>query len=131
MFYESYVKKMKGEKVPDEYIFRIIDKEGNIKWLSIRSITIEWNGKPATLNFSSNITKRLQAETALRESEEKFRGVIEQYNDGIYVLQDDRFVFINPSYTEMIGYKLEEISGKDFDFNTLIAEEGLMVLEER
>ncbi|MCH7764722.1 MAG: PAS domain S-box protein, partial [Candidatus Marinimicrobia bacterium] len=78
-----------------------------------------------------DITERKQAEDALQRSEKKFRGVIEQSNDGIYVLQEDRFVFINPRYTEITGYKLEEINSKDFDFKTLIAEEGLIVLEER
>jgi len=47
------------------------------------------------------------------------------------VLQDDRFVFINPRYTDITGYKLEEISGEDFDFRIMLSENGLKVLNER
>ena len=80
---------------------------------------------------AQDITERKLAEQTLRESEEKFRGVIEQSNDGLYVLQEDRFVFINPRYTEITGFELDEISAEDFDFKELITEEGLKVLEER
>ncbi|MCH7731279.1 MAG: PAS domain S-box protein [Candidatus Marinimicrobia bacterium] len=83
------------------------------------------------MGVSRDISEQKAAVQALRESEEKFRGVIEQSNDGIYVLQGDRFVFINPRFTEITGYELEEISGEDFDFMKLVAEEGLKVLEER
>ncbi|MCH8011170.1 MAG: PAS domain S-box protein [Candidatus Marinimicrobia bacterium] len=83
------------------------------------------------MGVSRDISEQKAAAQALRESEEKFRGVIEQSNDGIYVLQGDRFVFINPRFTEITGYELEEIIGQDFDFMKLVAEEGLKVLEER
>ncbi|MFQ6677501.1 MAG: PAS domain S-box protein, partial [Fidelibacterota bacterium] len=78
-----------------------------------------------------DITERKQAEDALKESEAKFRGVIEESNDGIYVLQDDRFKFINPRFTEITGYELKEISSSNFDFKILFTDKGLEVLEER
>ena len=83
------------------------------------------------MGVSRDISEQKVTEQALRESEEKFRGVIEQSNDGIYVLQNDRFVFVNPRYTEITGYQLEEISGEGFDFREMVAEEGLKVLAER
>jgi len=86
------------------------------------------------LHFSAiirDISERKLAAKALKESEAKFRGVIEQSNDGIYVLQGNRFVFINPRFTEITGYQLDEISAEDFDFRALVAEEGLKVFEER
>jgi len=88
----------------------------------------------AEIYFSAvirDITDRKLAAKALEESEVKFRGVIEQSNDGIYVLQGDRFVFINPRYTELTGYELEEISDKDFNFREMLTENGLKILDER
>ncbi len=73
----------------------------------------------------------MKVEEALQNSELKFRSVIEQSNDGIYVLKGTQFVFINPRFTEITGYKLHEISGDDFDFRQLVAESGKKVLEDR
>lgn len=83
------------------------------------------------MGVSRDITNSKQIEEALKESEKKFRSVIEQSNDGIYVLQNDRFVFINTRFTEIIGYELDEISGADFHFQKLIAEEGMGIFFER
>ncbi|MFQ6678727.1 MAG: PAS domain S-box protein, partial [Fidelibacterota bacterium] len=64
--FDHYFKILEGEKVPDNYDFRIIDKKGELKWLSIRSVLVEWEGKPAVLNFSTDITNRKQAEEELK-----------------------------------------------------------------
>ena len=62
----------RGEPVED-YSFRVITKEGKVLWVELRGVVIEWEGRPATLNFVSNITERKLAEEALQESEEKYR----------------------------------------------------------
>lgn len=56
-----------------------------------------------------------EAEKALRESEEKYRNVVENTNDGICVIQDDSVKFINNSLTEIIGCSKDEIIGKNFE----------------
>lgn len=66
MIIENYLKRIKGEKVPNNYEFRVIDKKGNVKWLSILSVNIEWNDSPATLNFSSDITERKNTEREIK-----------------------------------------------------------------
>jgi PAS domain S-box-containing protein len=126
------------EEEEEEEVFWNVDrtlvaKNGEkIPVLMSGSVMRDETGKiQAAVLVAKDITERKRAEEALRESEEKFRGVIEQSNDGIYVLQGDRFVFINPRFTEITGFKLEEISAEDFDFKELVAEEGLKVLEER
>ena len=113
--------------------FEITGLKGKTRLLESHAVPIrDMKGEVISLlAVTRDITERKQAERALQESEEKFRGVIEQSNDGIYVLQGYRFVFINPRFTEITGFELEEISGKDFDFEKLVAEEGLKVIEER
>ncbi|HDR15267.1 MAG TPA: PAS domain S-box protein [Desulfobacteraceae bacterium] len=61
-----------------------------------------------------DITKRKQAEEALRESEEKYRTLIENANEAIFVAQDGRLVFVNPITALMIGYCPEELSARPF-----------------
>ncbi|MGB9927002.1 MAG: PAS domain S-box protein [Methanosarcina sp.] len=60
-----------------------------------------------------DITERKRAEEALRESETKYRDIVETAQEGIWLIDaDDRTVFINPKISEMLGYSIEEILGQ-------------------
>jgi len=59
---DRYQKRLKGEKVLPLYSFRAIDKQGNTRWFEINAVGIDWGGKPAALNFLSDITERRRAE---------------------------------------------------------------------
>ncbi|MFQ6612312.1 MAG: PAS domain-containing sensor histidine kinase [Fidelibacterota bacterium] len=80
---------------------------------------------------AKNLRTIAASSEALQESEEKFRSVIEQSNDGIYVLQGYRFVFINSRFSELTGYTREDINGADFNFQRLLAPEGMAVIQEQ
>ncbi|MBM3284326.1 MAG: PAS domain S-box protein [Candidatus Aminicenantes bacterium] len=53
-------------------------------------------------------------EKGLRESEEKYRLVVNRASDGIAIIQDDVFRFVNPRLAEMGGYAVEEMIGRPF-----------------
>ena len=54
------------------------------------------------------------AESALLESEEKYRNLVERANDGIVIIQDGIMKYLNPSLAEMGGYTVQEITGTPF-----------------
>jgi two-component system cell cycle sensor histidine kinase/response regulator CckA len=56
-----------------------------------------------------NVTERKIAENALRESEEKYRNVVEGSHVGVYIIQDNLFCFVNNTFCEIHGYSYEEI----------------------
>ena len=56
-----------------------------------------------------DVTERKQAEEALRESEQKFRDLVEKSLVGVYLIQDGRFKYVNPRMAEIVGYSVEEI----------------------
>lgn len=62
---DRHFRRLRGEDVPEKYIFRIIDSQNTVHWVSVTSVRIDWHGSPATLNFFSDITdqKRMEAET--------------------------------------------------------------------
>jgi len=62
MVFNRHVRRIKGEELPHIYPFRIIHKDGNIRWVELNTVLMNWKGKPATLNFLSNITERKLAE---------------------------------------------------------------------
>ncbi|MCX9079733.1 MAG: PAS domain S-box protein, partial [Candidatus Methanoperedens sp.] len=54
---ERYLKRLKGDHLP-HYSCRIIDRDGNVKWIEINAVLIPWMGRPATLTFFNNVTER-------------------------------------------------------------------------
>ena len=63
------------------------------------------------VDFTLDIADRMQAENALRESEEKYSTLVEQSLTGIYIVQDDKIVFANNRFAEIFRYSREELIG--------------------
>ena len=60
-----------GEELPSIYSFRVVDKAGNFRWVEINAVVINWEGRPATLNFLTDITERKKAEEEQQRMEEQ------------------------------------------------------------
>lgn len=121
-----HLKRLEGHGLPSVYPFRIVNKSGNFKWVELKAVLITWEGKPATLNFLSDITERKEGEEALQESEKKFRVLTETAASGIFIHQGEKFVYVNPASEAMTGYSREELLTMDFwhlvhpDFRELV-----------
>ena len=70
---KNYENRVNGEIVDPRYNFRIIKKDGEIKWVEMSGAKIEWMGKPATLNFVNDITDRKKAEELISQGEFKLK----------------------------------------------------------
>ena len=80
----------------------------------------------------SSILSALHAvhqESALRESEEMYRNLVERSNDGVAVLQDELVKFVNHRFEEMSGYSAETLIGTKF--TDYLTPEEIAVLLER
>ena len=65
--------------------------------------------------ISSDITPRKKAEQSLRQSEEKFRNLIEGSIQGVLIHQGGRHVYVNPATAEIYGCSVEEMLEKTVD----------------
>ena len=54
------------------------------------------------------------AEDALREAEEQYRTLVERANDAIIIIQDEKTVYRNPTYENLLGYKVNETTEQSF-----------------
>jgi PAS domain S-box-containing protein len=73
MVLDNYLRRLRGETVPSIYAFRVIDKDGNARWVELGAVKIDWEGKPATLNLATDITERKRAEGEMGLLQEQFR----------------------------------------------------------
>ena len=73
---ERYLRRLKGDMTLSRYAFRLINKDGSIKWVEIDAVLVAWEGKPATLNFLSDITERKKAEKKLGETLSSLRNAL-------------------------------------------------------
>ncbi|MHA2246868.1 MAG: PAS domain S-box protein [Candidatus Hodarchaeales archaeon] len=96
--------------------YRIIDKNGNIRWIyeSIEKFYDEKQEKGGVYGTLQEITERKQAEEALQESEAKYRNLVERANDGIVIIQNEKVKFLNRQAAEMLGYTVEEMLNTSF-----------------
>ncbi len=113
MVAERYVQRLKGEEPPNNYSFRVINKAGQNRWVQMSSVWIDWQGKPATLNFLTDITESKLSEIALKESEARYRLLFDSSNDILVQIDKSmRLTDINYKAEEISGYKNEELVGK-------------------
>jgi len=73
---EYHANKVKEGELAQVYPFRMIHKDGSIRWLENRVAFIQWEKRPAELNSITDITDRRQAEEELRHSIEPFRALV-------------------------------------------------------
>ena len=77
------------------------------------SLIRDLEGKPIGFRgIARDVTERKRAEEALRQSEEKYRAIIENIEDGYFEIDlDGNFTFFNESLCEIHGYPKEELMG--------------------
>ncbi len=108
-------KRLLEEEAPPIYSFRIFTKDGILKWVETNAVKFNWEGKPATLNFFTDITERMKAKNALVEERDRAQGYLDVAGVIIVAINRDQEVtLINEKGCEILGYNQEEILGKNW-----------------
>ncbi|MBA3007418.1 MAG: PAS domain S-box protein [Proteobacteria bacterium] len=85
--------------------------------------------KPYGLCIVRDITARKRTSLALRQSEEKYRALVESTSDWIWEMdQNGNYTYVSPRVETMLGYTPEELLGKS-PFDLMSPEEGQRVAE--
>ncbi len=118
MVVARHYNRMQGIETDSIYSFRIITRSGNVRWVELKVVAIEWQGRPATLNFLSDITERKEAQSARQKLERRLRqaqkmeaigtltgGVAHDFNNILSIIM---------GYTELVQGEVPEgdIAGK-------------------
>ncbi|MGD8982558.1 MAG: PAS domain S-box protein [Desulfobacteraceae bacterium] len=130
IFMQRLSKIFAGEKVPETVEYKIKRKDGKEIWAILNARILHENGMPKGASvIVHDITERKLAEEAVRESEEKYRLLVDNANDGIFIAQDGIIKFPNPKTKEVLGYSEEELSR--VQYLDLIHPEDRALVEER
>jgi PAS domain S-box-containing protein len=102
-----HVRRMRGEEIPHRYTFRIIHKDGNIRWVELNAVLINWKGKPATLNFLSDITEKVRAE----EDSRRLASVVRHSRELVNLANPNgTMVFLNDAGKKLLGISEEDVA---------------------
>ncbi|WP_292547019.1 PAS domain S-box protein [Methanoregula sp.] len=98
-----------GKRGDHEIEFRLMAKNGDWRWIMNRAkiAARDANGKPLRLvGIYKDITGRKQGEVALRESEDKYRHILENLQDAYLRMNRDWVLtMVNPSAARIYGYR--------------------------
>jgi PAS domain S-box-containing protein len=110
-FMERMRKALSGEKVPETVEFRIKGKNGREFWVLLNTKLVYENGHPkGATAVVHDITERKLADEAVRRSEEKYRLLVDNANDGVFIAQNGRIKFPNPKMMQILGYSSDELA---------------------
>lgn len=96
-----------------DFEYRMIAQDGRVVWLrDIVTLVIE-NGVPVTLRgIMVDITHQKKAEESLRASEARYRDLIELSPEGIGILHDGKFVYLNRPAAQILGLEPQQLIGR-------------------
>jgi len=112
--YETFNRVYKTGKPAKLRDYGVIEKDGTVRILETSLSLIKDNkGQPIGFRgLARDITERKQAEEALRDSEEKYRTILERIEEGYYEVDiAGNFTFVNDSGCKILGYPRDELLG--------------------
>ena len=102
-------RRQRGEDVPSKYEFKGIKKDGTTVFVEVSAAGIIYRGEPATLAYLRDITEHKMMNDALKESERRYRDLVENALVGIYAADiNGRISYINNTFSSMFGFDSRE-----------------------
>ena len=110
MVADRYLRRLKGDTVPQTYDFRVTRKDDAIRWAELNAVLISWDNRPAVLCFMSDITDRKKAEEELRI---KDTALASSVNAVAMADMEGNLTYVNNAFLNWWGYKdKKQVLGK-------------------
>jgi len=130
-FKEQFGRLLAGE-VPPTFEYKIVDADGKERWIlqSNRGVFDDEGTLVAIEGLCRDVTEHRHAESLLRESEQRFRSLVETTSDWVWEIDKDGFyTYSSPKVEDLLGYRPDEVIGKrPFDLMPAGASQGVVLL---
>jgi len=125
LFQDEYLKEIKKQG-HSEGVVIFQSKDGNEHYVEYRNVLVTPDGRKRYISgLGRDITDRVHAERALRESEKRYRTVFETTGSATVIIEDDETISLaNSTFEDLSGYSKEEIEGKK-NWTEFVIEEDL------
>lgn len=94
---------LSSEKIGTINDLRLRRSDGNVRYANSTGVKVVWDGKDAILTILHDMTERREHVDALRQSEERYRTLVELMPDGVIVSQAGKISFINSAGVRLCG----------------------------
>ncbi|MGC2424215.1 MAG: PAS domain S-box protein [Nitrospirota bacterium] len=127
---DAFMATMRGEMESSSLEFKFMRKGGErFDALFLISAIKDARGLKGWMGAVYDITERKKTEEALRESESKFKKLADESVAGIWISQDWRLVYANPSMSEIVGYTVRELLERETWFDLVHPEDLQKTME--
>lgn len=107
--------RLRGDKVPNRYEFKILRKDGESRWVEFSAGIFKPNGNAYAIGTAFDITERKAIEEQLRNSEQLYKDLVENSNEVSYLLDKDATItYISPMVEMRTGFRQAELIGRKF-----------------
>ncbi|MGD8435950.1 MAG: PAS domain S-box protein, partial [Syntrophobacterales bacterium] len=116
----------RGKDVPNRYEFKALKLDKSEFDIEISVNPISYQGKPARQAFLRDVSERKQAEDALRESEEKYRLLVDNLPSIVYRgYKDWSVAFLDEKIEVLTGHSMKEFNSGKMKWSDMIVEEDI------
>ncbi|MCX7835951.1 MAG: PAS domain S-box protein [bacterium] len=108
-----------GQEI-NNFVNRYLTVDGDYRYLKWSAFAFPKEG--LIYGVCIDITEQMRLEDELKNSEEQYRMLVELSHDSVFLLHENRLIFVNTRFLELFGLTRLEIESLEFDFYELIAE---------
>ncbi|WFN33484.1 PAS domain S-box protein [Methanogenium sp. S4BF] len=101
--------------IVSDYEIEVVTFSGEHKTLQLSGLMITFEGRPCILSVHQDVTAKKKAEADLRISREKYRSLVENMNEILFVVDTTGVItYLTPNISSIIGYSVSELIGRQY-----------------
>jgi len=91
------------------------ETDDGVREFLLRVLPFKTDDRRQAYVWYTDITERKRRERAIEEERQKYSTLVEQSTDGIVVVRDGEYVFVNEQFAQLTGYEQEDLMGMSFE----------------
>ena len=107
-------------------------RDGSLRWMDVsgQNLLVEPAVRSIVVRLRESTARVGAAEGAPREDELRFRTLVEDSLISIFILQNDRLVYVNPTGAALLGYTVPELLALESPFSLLVDQDRGFVIDQ-